>query len=346
MLYDVHQDVDRELAERYEWKVAEPARGDRVVSGDLARRLLATMWLCRAFEEKVSELIASGAISGLVHLAIGQEGTAAAICEQLDDGDLVFSGHRAHGHALAKGADPSRVLAEIAGRATGLCGGKGGSMHLVDVAHGFLGATGVVGGNVPNALGVALAQKQRATGRVTVVFFGDGAAQAGHFLESLNLASLWELPVVLVCENNGYAEFTPRSAHTNVERVATLAKTYGIATATVEGNDALAVHTAAAPFIARAREGKGPALLECLTYRMRGHYEGDAVKYRESAELDAWRAKDPLRILENRAVAKDWFDDGAARAIETAARALVDKAAAFALASPWPDASALAQDVR
>ena len=316
------------------------------VSSDLARRLLATMWLCRAFEEKVSELIANNEISGLVHLAMGQEGTAAAIAAHLDDRDLMFSGHRAHGHALAKGADPSRVMAEIAGRATGLCRGKGGSMHLVDVAHGFLGATGVVGGNVPNALGVALAQKQRRTGRVTVVFFGDGAAQAGHFLESLNLASLWELPVVLVCENNGYAEFTPRSAHTRVERVATLATTYGIATETVEGNDALAVHRAAAPFIAAAREGKGPALLECLTYRMRGHYEGDAVKYRDAAELDVWKAKDPLRILERQAAEAGWFGDADARAIERSARARVDEAAAYALASPWPDAAWLMEDVR
>jgi TPP-dependent pyruvate/acetoin dehydrogenase alpha subunit len=322
------------------------ARKADAVSGDLARRLLATMWLCRAFEEKVSELIASANVSGLVHLAIGQEATAAAICEQLHTDDLVFSGHRAHGHALAKGADPSRVLAEIAGRATGLCGGKGGSMHLVDVARGFLGATGVVGGNVPNALGVAAAQKQRRTGRVTVVFFGDGAVQAGHFLESLNLASLWELPVVLVCENNGYAEFTPRSAHTNVERVATVATTYGIATGTVEGNDAMAVHDAAAPFIARAREGKGPALLECLTYRMRGHYEGDAVKYREASEMEAWKAKDPLRILEQRALASGWLDAAAARGIESAARQRVAEAAAFALASPWPEASSLAEHVR
>lgn len=318
----------------------------RKVSSDLARRLLATMWLCRAFEEKVSELIAGNEISGLVHLAIGQEATAAAIAAHLHDRDLMFSGHRAHGHALAKGADPSRVMAEIAGRATGLCRGKGGSMHLVDVAHGFLGATGVVGGNVPNALGVAAAQKQRGSGHVTVVFFGDGAAQAGHFLESLNLASLWELPVVLVCENNGYAEFTPRSAHTNVERVATLAKTYGIATETVEGNDALAVYDAAAPFIADARAGKGPALLECLTYRMRGHYEGDAVKYREASELETWKAKDPLRILERRAADAGWLTDADARAIERAARARVEEAAAFALASPWPDVASLTEDVR
>ena len=322
------------------------ARKADAVSGDLARRLLATMWLCRAFEEKVSELIQSGTIAGLVHLAIGQEATAAAIGALLGDDDLLFSGHRAHGHALAKGADPSRVLAEIAGRATGLCGGKGGSMHLVDVAHGFLGATGVVGGNVPNALGVALAQQQRRTGHATVVFFGDGAAQAGHFLESLNLASLWELPVVLVCENNGYAEFTPRSAHTNVERVARLAETYGIATLTVDGNDALAVHEAAAPFIARAREGKGPALIECLTYRMRGHYEGDAVKYREASELDVWKQRDPLRILERRMDVEAWGDNAVARATESAARARVDAAASFALGSPWPDPGSLAEDVR
>ena len=321
------------------------AREADQVDADLARRLLATMWLCRAFEEKVSQLIGEGEVAGLVHLAIGQEATAAGVCVQLSDDDLVFSGHRAHGHALAKGADPSRVLAEIAGRATGLCGGKGGSMHLVDVTHGFLGATGVVGGNVPNALGVALAQKMAATGHATVVFFGDGAAQAGHFLESLNIASLWELPLLLVCENNGYAEFTPRSAHTRVERVATLAGTYGIPTMTVDGNDALAVHDAAATFLAGVRARRGPALLECLTYRMRGHYEGDAVKYREASELAEWREKDPLHVLEVRAARDGLIDEAGSRAIEQSARARVAAAAAFALASAWPDASVLTRDV-
>ncbi len=303
------------------------------------------MWLCRAFEEKVSELVAAAEISGLIHLAIGQEATAAGICGQLRTEDLVYSGHRAHGHALAKGADPSRVMAEIAGRRTGLCRGKGGSMHLVDVEHGFLGATGVVGGNVPNALGTALAQRERRTGRATIVFFGDGAAQAGHFMESLNLASLWELPILLVCENNGYAEFTPRSAHTRVERVATLAATYGIAASTVDGNDVVAVRDAAAPFLERVRAGGGPALLECLTYRMRGHYEGDPAKYRENAELADWKAKDPIRRFET--VARErGIDDTMARAIEAAARARVEQAASFALASPWPEVGELMEHVR
>ncbi len=308
--------------------------------------LLATMWLCRAFEEKVSELIGAQQIAGLVHLAVGQEGVAAGVLSQLSREDLVFSGHRAHGHALAKGADPSRVMAEIAGRATGLCGGKGGSMHLVDTSVGFLGATGVVGGNVPNALGVAAAQKDRGTGRATVVFFGDGAAQAGHFLESLNLASLWDLPVVLVCENNGYAEFTPRSSHTKVEHVASLAAAYGIATQTVDGNDVLAVHEAAAPYLERAHRGEGPALLECLTYRMRGHYEGDAVKYREAAELADWKAKDPVRRLAATAHERGWLDDAAIEAAERDARARVAEAARFALESPWPEPSTLTEDVR
>lgn len=318
----------------------------RTINAAIAQQLLATMWLCRAFEEKVSELIGAQQIAGLVHLAVGQESVAAGVMSRLARDDLVFSAHRAHGHALAKGADPSRVLAEIAGRATGLCGGKGGSMHLVDTSVGFMGATGVVGGNVPNALGVAAAQKDGRTGRATVVFFGDGAAQSGYVLESLNLAALWELPVVLVCENNGYAEFTPRSAHTKVERVASLAEAYGIPSATVDGNDALAVHDAVGPYLERAHRGEGPALLECLTYRMRGHYEGDAVKYREASELADWKAKDPVRRFATAARERGWLDDAAIEATEREARARVDEAARFTLASPWPEASALAEDVR
>ena len=177
------------------------------------------MWSIRLFEERVGQLTRAGEIDGLIHLTIGQEGVAAAVCTQLRDDDHVYSGHRAHGHAIAKGASPERVMAELMGRDTGLCRGLGGSMHLVDAEHGFMGATGVVGGNVPLALGSALASRLRGSDAVSVVFFGDGAVQAGHFDETVNLAALWGLPLVLVCENNGYAEFTPRSAHTNVERV-------------------------------------------------------------------------------------------------------------------------------
>ena len=169
---------------------------------------------------------------GLVHLSVGQEGVAAAVCSQLRDDDAVYSGHRAHGHAIAKGAPLDRLMAELMGRDGGLCRGLGGSMHVVDVEHGFLGATGVVGGNVPIALGSALAARLRGDDSVAVVFFGDGAVQAGHFNETVNLATLWELPLILVCENNGFAEFTPRSAHTNVERVSDVVAPYGVERAT------------------------------------------------------------------------------------------------------------------
>jgi pyruvate dehydrogenase E1 component alpha subunit len=188
------------------------------IGGEQAARLLSVMWLIRLFEERVGQLTRAGEVDGLIYLSIGQEGVAAAVCQQLRDDDHVYSGHRAHGHALAKGASPERVMAELMGRDTGLCRGLGGSMHLVDV-DGFMGATGVVGGNVPLALGSALAARLRGVDAVAVVLFGDGAVQAGHFAETVNLAALWDLPLILVCENDGYAEFTPRSAHTVVERV-------------------------------------------------------------------------------------------------------------------------------
>jgi pyruvate dehydrogenase E1 component alpha subunit len=180
------------------------------LDADASRDLLRTMWRIRWFEERVARLHRSLQVHGLVHLSIGGEGVAAAVCRQLRDDDAVYSGHRAHGHALAKGAPMDRVMAELMGRRAGLCQGLGGSMHLVDREHGFMGATGVVGGNLPLAAGDALAARQRDSDRVTVVFFGDGAVQAGHFNETVNLAALWELPLIFVCENNGFAEFTPR----------------------------------------------------------------------------------------------------------------------------------------
>src|SRR6187551_3989289 len=207
------------------------------------------MWLIRLFEERVGQLTRAGEIDGLIHLSIGQEGVAAATCAQLRDDDHAYSGHRAHGHALAKGASPERVMAELMGRDTGLCRGLGGSMHVVDAEHGFLGATGVVGGNVPLALGSALAARLSGSDAVAVVFFGDGAVQGGIFVESVNIAALWRLPVILVCENNGFAEFTPRSAHTVVERVSDVVAPYDFARETVDGNDVAAVREACARFV-------------------------------------------------------------------------------------------------
>lgn len=298
--------------------------------------LLRTMWLIRAFEERVSALYAAREIVGLLHLGIGQEAVAVGTCSQLRRDDYVFGGHRSHGHAIAKGADINRLMAEIAGRASGYCSGKGGSMHIVAADAGFVTATGVVGGTIPLALGAAFAAKERGQGQVAVVFFGDGAGQAGPFHESLNIASLWQLPVIFVCENNGYAEFTPLSAHTLVERLADHAKTYRIPSSTVDGNDLIEVRNAVIKAVQRARGGKGPSFVECLTHRLRGHYEGDPAKYRELSQLAEWKKKDPIARFTRALKSKKAITGEEVESIEREARERVEKAAEFALASPWP----------
>ena len=294
------------------------------------------MWRIRLFEERVSLLKRADEIYGLVHSSAGQEGVAAAVCAQLRDDDPVYSGHRAHGHSIAKGAPLERVMAELMGREGGLCRGLGGSMHLVDVEHGFMGATGVVGGNVPLALGSALAARLRGEDSVAVVFFGDGAVQAGHFNETVNLAALWRLPIILVCENNGFAEFTPRSAHTNVERVSDVVAPYEVERDTVDGNDVVAVWDAFARYLASAREGRGPFLLECLTHRLRGHYEGDPEQYREALAAADWQAKDPILRLQRFGIAQGWFEDHLPAAVEAEAAEAVEQAVRFGRESPFP----------
>jgi acetoin:2,6-dichlorophenolindophenol oxidoreductase subunit alpha len=296
--------------------------------------LLRRMWLIRAFEEKVSALYAERQIVGLLHLGIGQEAVAVGACSLLRQDDYVFGGHRSHGHAIAKGADINRLMAEIAGRATGYCAGKGGSMHIVAREAGFMTATGVVG--------AAKGKKKR---QVALVFFGDGAGQAGPFHESLNIASLWQLPVIFVCENNGYAEFTPLSAHTKVERLAQHAKTYAIPASTVDGNDLVAVRAAMSKAAEKCRAGEGPVFVECLTHRMRGHYEGDPAKYRELSQLAEWKKKDPIGRVVRLLKSKKAITDKKLGAIENQARDLVEKAAEFALSSPWPAPNEVATQV-
>lgn len=290
-------------------------------------------------------LYASREIVGLLHLGIGQEAVAVGTCSLLRPDDYVFGGHRSHGHAIAKGADINRLMAEIAGRGTGYCRGKGGSMHIVAMDAGFVTATGVVGGTIPLSLGAAFAAKERKKAQIAVVFFGDGAGQSGPFHESLNIASLWHLPVIFICENNGYAEFTPLSAHTKVERLARHAETYGIENITVDGNDLIAVRRAMSKAIERARAGKGPVFIECLTHRMRGHYEGDPAKYRELSELGEWKKKDPIARVTRLLKAKKLISDHEIEAIEREARERVDQAAEFALGSAWPSASEVSSQV-
>jgi pyruvate dehydrogenase E1 component alpha subunit len=294
------------------------------------------MWRIRVFEERVGQLTRANEVHGLVHLSAGQEGVAVGVCSQLRPDDAVYSGHRAHGHAIAKGAALASVMAELMGRVDGLCSGLGGSMHLVDREHGFLGATGVVGGNVPLALGSALATKLQGSDGVAVVFFGDGAVQGGIFVESVNLATLWRLPVILVCENNGFAEFTPRSAHTNVERVSDVVAPYDLERETVDGNDVLAVRDAFASFLERARGAGGPALLECLTHRLGGHYEGDPQLYREALAKEEWQELDPILRLQRRGLGEGWLEAGDPAKLEQDARDEVEEAVELARKSAYP----------
>jgi pyruvate dehydrogenase E1 component alpha subunit len=305
--------------------------------------LLQTMWRIRRFEDRVAALKRTLQVHGLIHLSVGGEGVAAGVCRQLHDDDAIYSGHRAHGHAIAKGVALGALMSELMGRVDGCCKGLGGSMHLVDTEHGMMGATGVVGGNLPLALGDALAGRLHDSHRVTVAFFGDGAVQAGHFHESINLAALWELPLIFVCENNGFAEFTPRSAHTVVERVSDVVAPYGFERRTVDGGDVNAVWDAFGVFLEAARSGRGPMLLECLTHRRRGHYEGDADAYRDELADGEWDARDPVARLERHAVEQGWCSVADVALIAERAAAEIEQAVQFARSSPYPDPSLSAE---
>jgi acetoin:2,6-dichlorophenolindophenol oxidoreductase subunit alpha len=300
------------------------------------KNMYAALWRIRLFEGHVQRLAAAGEIPGFPHLSTGQEAVAVGVCTQLGREDVLFTSHRGHGHVLAKGSDIEATFAEILGRRTGLCGGRGGSMHLVDAANGVLGATGVVAGNLALAAGAAWAAQAQGRPEISVVFFGDGATGAGVFHETLNLAALWQLPVLFVCENNGVAEFTSREEHSNVKYVSSFAAPYGIATQTIDGNDLPAVYAAAGVAIDILRRGAGPYLLECMTFRMAGHYVGDSQQYRSKEELATIREKCPIerlkRRLIERGVSQDELD-----AIGERTRIEVQQAVERAHAAPRPD---------
>ena len=291
--------------------------------------LLRSMALIRAFEERVIDLYHKGDIAGLVHVGIGQEAVATAVAATLSEDDYLYGTHRSHGHFIARGADVNKMMAELAGRANGYCEGLGGSMHLVAAEVNAMGATGIVGGTIPLALGTALAHRDM--GKVVAVYLGDGAANTGGFHESLNIAALWKLPVVLVCENNGYAEFTPMSEHTVVERVSEHCKPYGIPAQTVDGNDVFEVLGAMFEAVERARKGEGPTMVECLTYRIRGHYVGDPAQYRQAQEVAEWREKDPIERLMKRLTTEGVLSEDAASAIKREADERIDEAVRFAM---------------
>ena len=299
-----------------------------------------TLWRIRLFEGQVQRLAAAGEVPGFPHLSTGQEAVAVGVCEHLTREDVLFTSHRGHGHTLAKGSDMRAAFAEIIGRDSGLCRGRGGSMHLVDVANGMLGATGVVGGNLPLAAGAAWAAQVASAAKgnttISVVFFGDGATGAGVFHETVNLAVLWKLPILFVCENNGYAEFTSREEHSNVQRVSAFATPYGMPAITVDGNDLLTVHAAAGDAIAGLRRGSGPYFLECMTHRMAGHFVGDAQNYRSKDELAAIKEKCPIERLKRHLI-EHGTTESELIALGEEARQEVLQAVARARADPRPD---------
>jgi len=315
------------------------------VSNDQMIEMLRTMTRIRQFETRVQEFFAAGKIPGFVHLYIGEEAVATGACGTLGATDYITSTHRGHGHLIAKGGDLKLMMAEIFGRRTGYCKGKGGSMHIAAVELGILGANGIVGGGGPIANGAALAAKYRGTDQVVVCFFGDGASNQGTTQEALNLASAWKLPVVFVNENNGYGISCPTCKSMAVADIADRAAAYDIPGVVVDGNDVLAVYEAVAEAVKRARAGAGPSLIECKTYRWRGHFEGDACVYRDDQELADWVKKDPLQRFENKLLADGLLDAAKVESIRQEVARELDAAVAFAEQSPMPEAAEVLEDV-
>lgn len=305
--------------------------------------LYGRMLLIRRMEERLGDVVQSGELPGPVHLYIGQEAVAVGVCAHLTDADWIASNHRGHGHFLAKGGTPHAMVAEIFGRDTGICRGKGGSMHVADFGRGILGANGIVGGGIGLAAGAALAAQLDGKGRVSVVFFGDGGANQGVVSEVLNIAAIWKLPLLLICENNGFSEFSPTTTVTAGE-IAARAQPFGVPGVTVDGNDVISVWRAAGEAVSRARSGRGPTLIEARTYRWRGHVETEksflSEKYREEDEIAEWRGRDPIVRLE-RQLLEGSGTQAELEAIRTDVATEVDRAYAQAMADPLPaDATA------
>jgi len=290
----------------------------------------------RTFEDAAGKNFADGLVPGFVHLYAGEEAVAVGVCAHLSERDYITSTHRGHGHCIAKGVDIPGMVAELMGKATGVCKGKGGSMHIADVDKGMLGANGIVGGGFPLACGAALTAKTLGTGGVAVCFFGDGAANQGTFHEGLNLAAIWKLPVVFVCENNGYAESTPVSYHCAASDIANRATGYEMPGVVVDGLDLFSVYEVAGEAIARARRGEGPTLIEAKTYRFYGHFQGDQVTYRTQEELDRFKLRDPILAVRAYAVQHGLATPEDFDAIDKRVQADLDKAWEDAKAAPWP----------
>lgn len=305
------------------------------------------MFTIREFEETVYEVHSRGIMPGLAHLYIGEEAIAVGVCMALDLEDNITSTHRGHGHLLAKGGDPKRMFAELLGKAYGYNKGKGGSMHIADLSLGMLGANGIVGGGLGIATGAGLTAKVKGNGRVSVAFFGDGALNGGLFYETANMASLWELPVIYVLENNNYGEYTSVARSTAGTGPAR-AEAMNIPACSVDGNDVLAVYEAAKWGIGRARNGEGPSFIECCTYRLRGHHMGDqgnTYGYRSQSEVDEWMKQCPIKrlrlyMLERKLVVAEKLDK-----IEAGIKRMIEEAVKYAIEAPYPDPTEVYTDV-
>jgi len=290
----------------------------------------------RRFEEKVYDLYGENLVPGTIHLYAGQEAVAAGVCANLRSDDYITSTHRGHGHCIAKGAQLKRVMAEILGKKTGYCSGKGGSMHIADFSIGMLGATAVVGAGLPIAAGAGLSIRLRKTDQVVACFFGEGASNQGTFHEGINMAAIWKLPVLFVCENNLYAMGTRQSIVMAIENVADRATAYGIPGVVVDGNDVMAVYEAAREAVERARSGKGPTLMECKTYRHKGHSRFDPAAYRPKEEVEEWLKREPITRFRARLLEMKTLTEEEADKIEQEVVVAIEEAVRFALESPYP----------
>jgi pyruvate dehydrogenase E1 component alpha subunit len=309
----------------------------RNYSPEQLREVLHKMHLIRRFEEGAEDAYTRGLIHGTMHLSIGQEASAMGICMPLRPDDQITSTHRGHGHCIAKGAKVDRMFAEFFGKTTGYCKGRGGSMHIADVSAGNLGANGIVAGGIPIAVGAALSAKMQKNGKVVICFFGDGANNEGAFHESLNMASIWKLPVVFVCENNGYGMSTSTARSTAVANIADRAVAYSMPGVTVFGNDFSAVAEASTEAVDRARRGEGPSLIETKTYRHRGHSKSDRNRYRTKEEIEEWKAlRDPISLFETELKQFGIMDDAAIAKVRETVEAEIAAGIAFAKDSPMP----------
>jgi pyruvate dehydrogenase E1 component alpha subunit len=312
---------------------------------ELLGHMLQKMSEIRFFEEKVFDLYGQNLVPGTIHLYAGEEAVAVGVCSALRKDDFITSTHRGHGHCIAKGADLKRTMAEILGRETGYCKGKGGSMHIADFSVGMLGATAVVGAGLPIAVGAGLSAKLRNTDQVVACFFGEGASNQGTFHESLNMAAAWSLPVIFVCENNLYAMGTRQSRIMKIANIADRASGYGMPGVTIDGNDVSAVYTTTRKAVERARKGEGPTLIECKTYRHKGHSRVDPAKYRAKEEVEEWLNKDPIKRLKDKISRDHIFTEHEIRKIEREAMAKVEEAVKFAVESPYPAPEEALEDV-